>query len=1403
MAKQQESHIFTGMQRDVSISKHPAQFIYEGQNVRLTAREGDTLLSITNEKGTLDTGITITGNYLGHSMLNQYLVVFSSDGNRSYIVRIDLSTTPLTAKVLYDGEQIFSKPIKAIVSFESKMIQKVYWTDGEHQPRMINISPDNDDRIDTYTSQSFDFIQDLMLEETVTVTKMLGATGVFAPGTLQYSFTYYKKYGQETNIFYTTPLLYTSHKDRGGSPEDKVENAFKITITNVDDSFDYLRIYSIQRTSINAVPICKRVQDIEIASMDKDNNGKRYTSYIDTGNNGDSVDPTELLYKGGEEITAKTIEQKDGTLFLGNINITRKNINELKSLIEKTVINPAVSRTIYPTVVTTGNNNSYAYASQLTAYSSPDMTKSVPCGGFKRGDVYRCGVQFQYKNGKWSEPFFIADKKVLNHPVDSGSFVTLPALQGTLTQSLGYKLVNQYNYKKVRAVVVFPDAQDRATICQGIANPTLYTEEQRVNNKSLYAQASWFFRCPMVNYVGYDNALKNGTYAPFYGKKDACLPYTSRQINSQDPVEGGVAFDPDYFSTSGFGYEIRQVEIQGDYKDENKFRVDTSMLTLNSPDIEFNDQLSTMNFAGFRGRKVGNISIAKTFSDIDIQTETPTISNKGSGFQRKSFVKEDNYGIISGLFYDDYIVDDNIGDDNRLGSYPEQIASAKWLIYPWQGTGSLNNDINRPADKGVATSKLKKKAISNLRYGNTTYNSSSLIADMTLEGDPQLYSNEEATIIKQNNNIYQGNIDTSIMPDNADGLYLCLDSYKPLFHDDWVTWLWYDVDTSFTSNTWFKTWSSSPDISKYNGIKKWQVNAGSHEWEDTRTEDNIGDEFVDIVMKKNAVRMKYKSTPHIVFTTQTSIFSENSSLPVVELYNPGITENSTTIFGGKSPDALKANVWIPCGEPVTINTDKDTVFGYDYGDTYYQRYDCLKTYPFTHEDLNQIVEIGSFMVETRVNIDGRYDRNRGQLNNLNMSPQNFNLLNPVYSQKDNFFSYRILDEDFYKNVYFPNQVTWTKEKQSGADVDLWANVTLSSTYDIEGSKGEITSLNTWKDTLYCFQNKGISNILFNSRVQIPTSDNNPIEISNNYKVDGYRYLSDGIGCNSQWLIKETPSGIYFVDSIGGHLCQINEGLKDITQQCNMTTWFKDHGSNIEKVVYDNINHDVYLVRGADLSLCYSEKLEQFTGLYDYDSINLIETYDSHVFTLRLGKLYYMFEGDYCNFFGTNKSWGLTFISNGIGNNTALVDKTFTNLEFRSCVEGDGTWNENQFTPLLPFDYLETWNEYQRGVAYLKNLRGHKSFLHHTRDKDASLKRKFRIWHCDIPRDNASYRKGTSSTFDASFDFTFQDSVTEKNSHPLDRMRNPWLMVKLQKNAAAEGEVLHRTEVHDLQMIYFS
>ena len=48
-----ETHIVTGMTRDMSTSRFDNKFVVDARNIRITAtKENSTLLSVTNEKGT-------------------------------------------------------------------------------------------------------------------------------------------------------------------------------------------------------------------------------------------------------------------------------------------------------------------------------------------------------------------------------------------------------------------------------------------------------------------------------------------------------------------------------------------------------------------------------------------------------------------------------------------------------------------------------------------------------------------------------------------------------------------------------------------------------------------------------------------------------------------------------------------------------------------------------------------------------------------------------------------------------------------------------------------------------------------------------------------------------------------------------------------------------------------------------------------------------------------------------------------------------------------------------------------------------------------------------------------------------------------------------------------------------
>lgn len=1027
--------------------------------------------------------------------------------------------------------------------------------------------------------------------------------------------------------------------------------------------------------------------------------------------------------------------------------------------------------------------------------------------------------------------------------------VTVPVIKGKIPKAIADKLIEQ-GYKKVRAVVVYPEMQDRQVVCQGVTCPTLYTNNHRgdslADNKTrdLYAQSSWFFRPYYENTNGgIDSNYSESTNIP-YSENGKTIGYMDNAIGDASTP----GYDPKY---------IKKTEIQGHFYKANKFRVDWKTLTFHSPDVEFDTQMQNLDYSSSAlGYKyVGNVGFIRTLSDIDIQTETPTISDEGAGFVKKSFVRNGAAGIISGLFWDDLIVDDT-GSENKLEmfrSFVYQKNPAKWMVYLWNRNGSLNNDITRPADYGVASAVLKKKIISNLRFsGNITWEDT-IIENKVFK--THLFASDQNEILKldtgDNNasNIYRGNIDTLVTSDESDGMYFAFNINNPVVDYDKEIYRYYG-NAEFESKI---NWKTFEDENARHGNWRWDTNKWHRFDEDDgnslyKFEEPVGDFYKDLVLKKNSVRIKYKSTPHLVIVQQKGTDNnpmqpDDGNLPIMELTRQ---VDSNTIFGGKSQDALKENVWIPCGEPVRLDaletetgTNKQYVnFEYSWGDTYYQRWDCLKTYAFTPEDINQVVEIGSFMLETHVNIDGRYDRNRGQLSNLYMSPQNFNLINPVYSQLNNFFTYRIQDSDAYNDKYFPNLITWSKTKTSGADVDLWTNVTLASTLEMDGDKGKVRKLARLNDQLFCFQDKGISQVLYNDNVQISSTDGVPIEIANSGKVMGKKYFSDSIGCSNKWSMAQTPSGIYFMDSINKAIFMFNGQLNNLSASLGMNTWCKDNIPDTDTVwtpanymsdngtsggepingfmnfvtYYDKLNQDVLFIN-KNMALAYSERLGVFTSFYDYgNSPYLCNLNDTGVWARIAAELdvedpdtvphdeystslWKHQAGDYCDFFGENKPYWMTLI----GNPEPQADKIFTNLEFRACVDGEGILgNDGKFTPTTPFDYLETWNEYQHGYTSLSIKNGHNLFKHG--GDSSALIRKFRIWRNDIPRNNCLLDSERIAGTEYPYQTDESLNVSRYIRKPQDRMRNPWIYLKLEKTPQVN---MPKSEVHDIKMSYFT
>ena len=68
-----------GMNRDLSVSKAGKSSVFENRNIRVEARENDTLLTMTNERGTsVVSSVEVSGTLIGWNVLGKFIILFTA-----------------------------------------------------------------------------------------------------------------------------------------------------------------------------------------------------------------------------------------------------------------------------------------------------------------------------------------------------------------------------------------------------------------------------------------------------------------------------------------------------------------------------------------------------------------------------------------------------------------------------------------------------------------------------------------------------------------------------------------------------------------------------------------------------------------------------------------------------------------------------------------------------------------------------------------------------------------------------------------------------------------------------------------------------------------------------------------------------------------------------------------------------------------------------------------------------------------------------------------------------------------------------------------------------------------------------------------------------------------------------
>lgn len=514
-------------------------------------------------------------------------------------------------------------------------------------------------------------------------------------------------------------------------------------------------------------------------------------------------------------------------------------------------------------------------------------------------------------------------------------------------------------------------------------------------------------------------------------------------------------------------------------------------------------------------------------------------------------------------------------------------------------------------------------------------------------------------------------------------------------------------------------------------------------------------------------------------------------LYIGEIYQEYGSGAEDTRYGGISESAVSMNRFIAAGPVYPIGTQ--TLWA-NQGDTYFQRWDDLRTKKFSDDAVNNVVDIVSAFIETHINIDGRYDKQRGIQQIASLDESTYGAINRVYSQKNNFVIKQDLPEKFNTDAY-RSSITWTLSKKDLADIDEWTHITLANSLALDGDKGECQALRRFQNSIVAFQNKGIAEVLFNSRTQLSTTNGVPVEIANSGKVDGKRYLSNKYGCSNKWSIVEGKLGLYFMDNLNKALCVYgNEGINNLSDNKGFGVWFRNANltapwtpSAFENFVgfYDKVHSDVYMVKSENASgnetpaIVFNELLGEFTSFFDYGSVPMMTNFGEKFIAFKNNKLWLQNEGKYCNFFGQQKDFYVTYRTTP----EPFADKIWTNVEYRAdfyrVLDDEG----NDVIPLEPnftdeigiyqanetFDYMRFWNEYQT-----------------TEDDESQYNlqpvKKFRIWRLAIPR----------------------AKKTDTNKYGLDRMRNPWMNLTFKKKYSGNNDPANKDlmQLHDVVVTYF-
>jgi len=1220
---------------------------------------------------------------IGHTTTRDSIILFSTDNlGMDCIWKLDnVLLSEYQLKLLYVRNLGFStsNPIQAIFNYENENIQKVYWVDGKHQIRSININHgqiEGNEALIDLPSNSINLVGNIDFSQP-TITSILSG-GTHTAGMIQYGYNLYRLNASQTKLSPLSELIPLGKGLNlgGGELNEEVGATPVVEINNLDKAYTHIKVYAIKYTSYNEIPSIHLIDERELG-------GQSSVTIYDDGSTIASLSLEELLFLGSDPIVPKHIETKDSRLFPSNIEsrefilpeeldcrtysfpISSTTTQVFDSITNATVINPVGGTIINNNYVLPLQHdainlkydiNKYQYNSTVLGaegkfikfkINQKSLNKPEDYRVLKDREIYRFGVEFYNNLGQTSIPQWMLDYKMPTGNLQN-NFNTIEV---TLKPEF-YTWLNNYNFEKesdrpvgYRILRTERTVADKTITCQGILsgmmvntirdsrNASLLTvTEKRIDSKNQPKLPNFLIRTfQKINPLQANSNLLNMQFK----NGDATQIGDTANLNPLTEIQ--------YDSNAGCNTRRKADTYQY-----------TTMYQMYSPEIMFNSiNVNTATQFNVIGGAVNTFN-SWWGQERSVVNKVPLLEGQVTGKLTPHTSGGTDIPIndnIKSLILRGLISDANGSDADKTVSFNQ-----------------FNREFTQfiPAPTPKVYSIYGAPELTERGQGNTTYNNNAqYIYKNTLEG---LLSDGVQERCNGDGYVDTGTNDRAIISVNSYGAK-CV-TFVP--------------DNGSNSDT----------IEPHNRLTLEQLYSAS------------------------------------------GLTNPNTVL-VAEFVRPNTDVYLSGIYGGNSYEDKKRSSYLQIGS--FKNIDNNIVQIDSAGDTYVQVFKFMrigKTDVETYsKGVNQHTELVSVLLETSIDLKNRNDISLSTWNSR-FQPNNeeYHKYNKVYSQQPSLVKAIGVDFNFKRIKNFDSRITASKLKIPNESVDSWTDILPNEVMDLNGKYGPINSIVSFNDTIYAFQDEAIASISINPRVQVQGSDGIGLELGTGGILYDYNYITTKSGSINKWGVIPTKRGLYYYDALNKNISRIPDNVAvSLTDTKGLHTYFNNNYKydllKIDNPIlrtgvicgYDNLNSDVYftLLQGdKSFTRCFNENIDQFVDLKTYKPSMYLNKGDKFLsLAYTNNSLYEHGKGLYNRFYGSYQPSYITLLVNPESDSSVVYDSIFYNSEL---------YLNDIDQPDKTLTHIQAYNEYQNS-GRIPLIVG----------RDKNLRRKLREWKAEIPRDKRS------------------------------------------------------------------